>query len=547
MSTTMRTLLVAAGRHGAYPTIGAALQDAPDGGVIRIAEGRYAETFELADRRLTLRAEDAAAVTLDGTGGDWPVLSVRGGSFSMFGIEVRGSVTAVQADDADLTVERCTISAREGAAIVVRGSPRFTVARCTVAGAVTGIVVESSSGTIDTTTVSDVAGDGIVVGLGADPHIRSCTVSGCGQRGIYVYQYARPVVEDCEISRTAGEGIAVAQHSRPVLRRTRVRDTHGAGILVGAGCAGSIDECHTDNTAPPGVAIAEGATTTVVAPARTRAATSDTGVGDLLADLDAMVGLAGVKAEVRALVDELQVDEWRRRAGLPVGTVSHHLIFAGAPGTGKTTVARLYGKLLKALGVLAGGQFREVSRRDLVGQYIGHTAEKTSVVFEAALGGVLFIDEAYTLSRQAGSGGDFGQEAIDTLVKLMEDHRDEVAVIVAGYTAEMADFLAANPGLASRFAKTVEFHSYGPDELVHIIDGMVADGRYLMDETAQPVLLEHFGRICHDPAFGNARDARRLFEAMRKAQSQRLRALGRMPDVEELRRLKAEDVLAASA
>jgi hypothetical protein len=133
------------------------------------------------------------------------------------------------------------------------------------------------------------------------------------------------------------------------------------------------------------------------------------------------------------------------------------------------------------------------------------------------------------------------------MVKLMEDHRDEIAVIVAGYTAEMVDFLAANPGLGSRFAKTIEFDSYTPADLVRIIGGMVADGEYLLDGAAQPVLLEHFGRISRNPAFGNARDARRLFEGVRKAQSQRLRALGRMPDVAELRRLTADDVLAASA
>ncbi|WP_326549384.1 right-handed parallel beta-helix repeat-containing protein [Micromonospora sp. NBC_01813] len=544
--TASRTLLVAAGRHGAYPTIGAALCDAADGGVIRVAEGRYAETFELVGRSLTVCAEDGATVTLDGTGGDRPVLAVRGGTLVLQGLEIRGSVTAVQVHDAELTAERCTIGAQQGAALSVRGSPRFTVSRCTIRDAVTGIVVENSSGCVEDTTVRDVAGDGLVVGLGADPQIRNCTIAGCGQRGVYVYQYARPVISGCEISRAGGEGVAVEQHARPVVRRTRVRDVQGAGIRFGAGCAGSVEQCHTENTAVPGIEVAPDATTTVVAAAPRRAASGGGGLDDLLAELDAMVGLAAVKAEVRALVDEIQVDDWRRRAGLPVGTVSHHLIFAGAPGTGKTTVARIYGKLLKALGVLPGGQFREVARRDLVGQYIGHTAEKTSVVFEQARGGVLFIDEAYTLSRQAGTGGDFGQEAIDTLVKLMEDHRDEIAVIVAGYTAEMGDFLAANPGLGSRFAKTVEFDSYTPVDLVRIIGGMATDGEYLLDDTARPVLLEHFGRIAQDPAFGNARDARRLFEGVRKSQSQRLRSLGRMPEVAELRRLTAEDVRAAA-
>ncbi|MGI5212381.1 right-handed parallel beta-helix repeat-containing protein [Plantactinospora sp. CA-290183] len=540
-----RTLLVAPGRHGAYPTIGDALRDAPDGGVILVADGSYPETFELIDRLLTIRACEGATVVLDGTGGDWPVLDVRGGSLRLEGLEVRGTVAAVKVENTDLTVERCAISARVGPAISVHGCPRFEVRRCAVSGSVQGIVVESSSGRIDDSTVDDVASDGVVVGLGADPEIRNCVISGCGQRGMYIYQYARPLVEGCEISRTTGAGIVVAHQSRPTLRRTRVHDVQGVGIAFGPGCAGSVEECPVDNTAEPGIQLAPGANPDVVEPARRQTVTGDAGLDDLLADLDGMVGLAAVKAEVRALVDEIQVNEWRRKAGLSVGGVSHHLIFAGAPGTGKTTVARTYGQLLKALGVLTRGQFREVSRRDLVGQYIGHTAEKTSVVFEAAKGGVLFIDEAYTLSRQAGSG-DFGQEAIDTLVKLMEDHRDEVAVIVAGYTSEMNDFLAANPGLASRFSKTIEFENYTPEDLLQIMRRMIADGDYLMDDAAYPVLLDHFGRIARDPNFGNARDARRLFEGVRKAQSQRLRALGRMPDVAELRTVTADDVRAAS-
>jgi Holliday junction resolvasome RuvABC ATP-dependent DNA helicase subunit len=540
-----RTLLVAPGRHGAYETIGDALGSAPDDGVISIAGGTYAETFELVDRRLTLRAHEGGAVVLDGTGGDWPVLTVRGGALTLVGIGLTAGAAAVRAEDVELTVERCTLSAEVGPAISVRGCRRFAVNRCAVDGAEQGIVVESSSGRIDDTTVENVSGDGIVIGLGADPELRNCTVSDCGQRGVYVYQYARPVIEACEVSRTAGEGIAVAQQSRPELRRCHVHDVGGVGISFAAGCSGAIDSCTVDNSAAPGISVADGATPTVTEPAKRAASGGDpslNGLDDLLSDLDDMVGLPGVKAEVHAVVDEIQVNDWRRKAGLSVGTVSHHLIFAGAPGTGKTTVARTYGKLLKSLGVLTKGQFREVSRRDLVGQYIGHTAEKTSVVFEESLGGVLFIDEAYTLSRSAGSGGDFGQEAIDTLVKLMEDHRDEVAVIVAGYTKEMVDFLDANPGLASRFSKTIEFENYSADDLVQIIGRMVGGGDYRIDHDAEPLLLSHFDRISHDQNFGNARDARRLFESVRKVQSQRLRLLGRMPDTEELRTLTAQDV-----
>ncbi len=196
--------------------------------------------------------------------------------------------------------------------------------------------------------------------------------------------------------------------------------------------------------------------------------------------------------------------------------------------------------------MLPRGQFREVARRDLVGQYIGHTAKKTTEVFTDALGGVLFVDEAYTLARGTPGGGDFGQEAIDTLVKLMEDHRGEIAVIVAGYTAEMRDFVAANPGLASRFSRTIAFEDYTTSELVLITTQLARSADYDL-AGADELLAAHFTEASRRPDFGNARDARRLFEAIRKAQSRRLRGLGRTPALEELRALTVEDVAAATS
>ncbi|RSN65176.1 ATPase [Amycolatopsis sp. WAC 04182] len=545
-STPGRVLLVAQ-RPGAYPTIGDALTEASDGAVITIAGGEYAETVELAGLRVTLAAADGATVVVDGRGADRPVFRATGGALVLEGIEVlAGAASAIQADDTELAVRNCTVSGGRGPAIAIRGTTAFTVSGCVISGAEQGIVVDGSPGRIEDTTVEDVTGDGITLGQGADPVVLRCTVTGCGLRGIYVYQYARPVVEGCTVSHTGHEGIAVAHHGVPVLKRCTVTDTRGPGISFASGCGGEISGCRVSNTAEPGIAIAEGATPTI-GEAADPGAVGDNALDEMLAELDAMIGLPGVKEEVRSLVDELQVNEWRRRAGLPVGAAGHHLIFAGAPGTGKTTVARIYGKLLKALGVLPVGQFREVSRRDLVGQYIGHTAEKTATVFEEAKGGVLFIDEAYTLTRLAGSGGDFGQEAIDTLVPLMEEHRDEVAVIVAGYTGEMVDFLAANPGLASRFGKTIEFENYSPDELLAIFGRMASAGDYEVDPAAGPVLTGHFQRVSGDVNFGNARDARLLFEKARTAQSQRLRLLGRMPAIEELRGLHVADVEAAIA
>ncbi|GAB1509202.1 AAA family ATPase [Actinophytocola sp. KF-1] len=530
-----RTLPVGT-RPGAYPSIAHALADAGDDAVVAIAAGVYAEAVELTGRRVSLVAAPGAEVVLEGG------VVASGGALTLRGIELTGAIAAT---DVELVVDRCVLTGGHGPAVTVRGTREFAVTGCTISDAEQGVVVEGAPGLLADTTITEVTGDGVVVGVGASPAIRDCVIEACGGRGVYVYQYARPVIEDCEVSGTGAEGIAVAHHSAPEITRCHVHDVRGSGVAFGPGCGGTVAGLRTANTADPALAIADGATPTVVTEGG--ATPAGHGLEDLLSELDGMVGLPGAKAEVRALVDELQVNDWRRRAGLPIGTASHHLVFTGAPGTGKTTVARVYGRLLKALGVLPNGEFLEVSRRDLVGQYIGHTAEKTAQVFEKAMGGVLFIDEAYTLSRSGAAGGDFGQEAIDMLVKLMEDHRDEVAVIVAGYTAEISEFMSVNPGLASRFGKTVEFEDYAPPELVEILALMATSGGYDLDRAADPVLAGHFARIAGDPGFGNARDARRLFEGMRKAQSQRLRGTGRMPTVDELRTLAVEDVLAAIA
>ncbi|WP_432990123.1 right-handed parallel beta-helix repeat-containing protein [Dactylosporangium sp. CA-233914] len=264
-------------------------------------------------------------------------------------------------------------------------------------------------------------------------------------------------------------------------------------------------------------------------------------VDALLARLNAMVGLDAVKREVTDLVDLIASTEARARAGLPTPTISRHLVFAGAPGTGKTSVARLYGQLLNAMGVLRTGQLVEVARADLVGQYVGHTAVKTTEVFNRARGGVLFVDEAYAL---AGEGNDFGREAIDTLVKLMEDHRDDVVVIAAGYTGDMRRFLANNVGLASRFSRQIPFASYTASELVSIVQTLARDGGFEFDHDSLPVLYRHFDGLTRDETFGNGRYARQLLERTITKQANRLRAAA-APTVADMQQLTAADVHAA--
>lgn len=265
-------------------------------------------------------------------------------------------------------------------------------------------------------------------------------------------------------------------------------------------------------------------------------------IEDLKEELNSYIGLEQVKDEVNDLINLVTISNLRRQHDLPVEDMSLHLVFTGNPGTGKTMMARMMARIYKSLGILSKGHLVEVDRSGLVAGYVGQTAIKTGEVIQKALGGVLFIDEAYALNSE--SENDFGQEAIDTLLKAMEDHRDDLVVIVAGYVDLMKEFIESNPGLESRFNRYLLFEDYSTDEMLAIFEMRCKKGQYIVEEKAKDALKAYFlSESLKDPiGFGNARGVRNTFEKVLIHQANRLAGLSQITK-EDLLLLKEEDVL----
>ncbi|QRP46398.1 right-handed parallel beta-helix repeat-containing protein [Amycolatopsis sp. FDAARGOS 1241] len=505
---------------------------------------------------------------------------------------VRGSTqtAVVVSADSAVTINGLRLNADSGPGIVLSGQSRLELADASVeTGREPGLdVTESARLTVSDIRVGSSAEHAVVLAASAPSSLTSVLVRG---GGLKVAGSAENSLQDCEIAEPDTDGITVAPGAVLTASRCRVRSARRNGVVLQDGSRASLVECEVLGAGEDGFRVdtrepvtirdcvvndaggepvrrlegdqasvenvstdqvrAEPAAALSALPAipdQPAEQTVSDAAGEVLdgslGELESLVGLTGVKKEVTGLINLIKMSQMRERMGLPMPPMSRHLVFAGPPGTGKTTVARLYGTVLAELGILSKGHMIEVARQDLVGQYIGSTAIKTTEVVEKAIGGVLFIDEAYTLAAgTGGSGPDFGQEAIDALMKIMEDQRDSLVVIVAGYSEQMEQFLQSNPGLASRFTRTIEFPNYSVDELVTITTGLTRKHYYELTDDAIGALRAYFERVPKDSTFGNGRVARKLFEAMVNNQASRL-ALHPPSKDSELNRLTADDLRA---
>ncbi|MFJ9721791.1 right-handed parallel beta-helix repeat-containing protein [Streptomyces sp. NPDC101209] len=433
------------------------------------------------------------------------------------GLVVKDCATAaVQAVDSGAAeLERLVVDGGEGTAVRAQGGARLSLraARIGVDGGGHGLWLTGSA----TASVVDsvLRGGRTIVGEDAELTAHDSEFTDSPGDAVQVLAGGSFTAVGCRMTGARGQGVNAHDGARTDL---------GNCVVQGNGGAESGDEAGEDADV-----------------SRRGSAAPEIGSGPL-AELEALVGLDSVKHEVTGLINLNKMTRRRTEMGLPMPPMSRHLVFAGPPGTGKTTVARLYGAVLAELGILSQGHIVEVARADLVAQIIGGTAIKTTEVFNRALGGVLFIDEAYTLTNQSrGTGPDFGQEAVETLMKLMEDHRDEIVVIAAGYSEHMDRFLASNPGMASRFARTVEFPNYEPEELVTIVRGLCAKHYYELSDDAVDALSRWFEDVPKGPTFGNGRVARQVFETMISTQASRL-ALHPPGHDSELSLLTAADI-----
>ncbi|WP_436531108.1 right-handed parallel beta-helix repeat-containing protein [Actinoplanes sp. HUAS TT8] len=497
---------------------GGSLRDVAGAGV-RVSGDAY-----LKATGLTVEQPGVVGVDIDGGDAELRSCVVRGGRA---GIRLATRHRPLLADCVVEAAATTGIEVGEDTGAVIRGG--------TVTGTGgTGVLLsDRSEAWLTDLTVSESRGSGVVVWSGARPVARRVTVDGAGKNGLYLHEDAQGRFEECVVGRSAYPAVHCGPRAVPQLVDFVVKDA-AEDLSLDASAEPVLENFRTENVAATSSKPSARKEPIDVVPA------SEDQLPVLLAQLEELIGLDRVKRDVGALVDLSRMMKRRTEAGLAAPPLSRHLVLAGNPGTGKTTVARLYGRILHALGLLSRGHLVEADRAALVGEYVGHTGPRTRALFQQALGGVLFIDEAYALVP-VGQPSDFGQEAISTLVKLMEEHRDEVVVIAAGYPDDMGRFIASNPGLASRFTRVIAFEDFTPDELVRIVRQLADKHEYTLDEPTVGALTEHFATVERSIHFGNGRNARQLFQRMTELQATRVAKIAE-PTTADLTAIRSGDL-----
>lgn len=462
-----------------------------------------------------------------------------------------------------------------------------------------GVRVAEAEVRLEDSEIREAAGAGVYAEMGGRAFLRGCRVHDCGRNGLVLMGQSHGTVEDTDFAGQSKDypQMFIGQRSQLVLRNSRVKQPNSAGVWFIEGSSGVLENsdieggpvgglvsntasvpkatnCRISGTAfalkvgvsggglfkgcqfeasegdPMAVAHespavfdsckVNGNDWTRVMPASVATAAAKSELDVLMEKLNALIGLDSVKDQVRIAASKAQTQKARRNQGLKEVSTSYHTVFTGNPGTGKTTVARLMGAIYKAIGVLPSGHVVECDRSGLVAEFIGQTAVKTSRVIDEALGGILFIDEAYTLISSGSS--DYGQEAINTLLKRMEDDRDKLVVIVAGYPNEMESFLKSNPGLRSRFRQFISFPDYGPDELMKIFLSIATANQYVITDALQQKLwpwLRHLYET-KDDTYANARTVDNIFQEVLANQSVRINPVSASRD--DLSTLDADDL-----
>jgi hypothetical protein len=441
-----------------------------------------------------------------------------------------------------------TRSARAGVEVGAQTELQLHGSRVEECGTAGVVLVRGSQAELEDCEIRNCAGSGVVIWTDTDPRIVRTRIERMGKNGVYAGDGATATVESCSVAVTSFPALHVGVGSTIAFTDCEISAVE-ADLSLAEGARPRFERCRvrdvTTSTIPGVVAVAGAAGASTGRPVRSTGAEVDAlgpveDLDDLLAELNSLAGLSRVKQDVASQATLMQMVRRRQEAGLAPPPLSRHLVFAGNPGTGKTTIARLYGRLLRSLGMLEVGHLVEADRSAMIGSYVGHTAPKTEAVFRRAMGGVLFIDEAYSLAPQ-GQESDFGQEAISTLVKLMEDHRDDVVVIVAGYFNEMEHFVASNPGLSSRFSRTLHFDDYSSAELTQIVAAQAAQHQYDLPDETRAALLNHFDALPRLSGFGNGRTARQLFQRMTEQQARRVASIS-APSTDDLTRIVVADL-----